>query len=63
MLYRIRYHDRAAAGDGEMAVEANSPNEALVKFRHIRAVPSRCAPANERVTSVFADDEFGDDLS
>ncbi len=63
MLYRIRYHGLAVTGEGEMTVEANSPNEAVVKFRHIRAVPSRCAPADERVTSVFADDEFSDDLS
>ncbi len=33
MVYRIRFRDAAATGESEATVEANSPTEALVKFR------------------------------
>jgi len=34
MEYLIRYRKAAAAEQSEFTVEANSPTEALVKFRH-----------------------------
>ena len=37
MVYRIRYRAAQAPHSGEAVVEANSPNEAMVKFRHAPA--------------------------
>ncbi len=34
MVYRIRYRKQNAPDEGETVVEANSPAEAVVKFRH-----------------------------
>ena len=33
MNYRIRYREQDIADENEALIEANSPNEALVKFR------------------------------
>ncbi len=55
MVYRIRYRDRTAR-ESEMAVEANSPNEAVVKFRHIRGGTSIGTQCRESVTSVSAEE-------
>lgn len=55
MVYRIRYHAAQASHSGEAVVEANSPNEAMVKFRHAPAG----RPAGRHtdvVTSVRAED-------
>lgn len=67
MVYRIRYRQSHVRGDGEAVVEANSPTEALVKFRHSEpltsAKPQRGEAGHPRqaktaacvVTSVCAD--------
>ena len=54
MKYRIRYRSGSADGQHEAMVEANSPAEAVVKFRSIRAVGLPASGAC--VTSVSADD-------
>ena len=36
MLYRVRYCPAGTSQQAELSVEANSPTEALVKFRHLR---------------------------
>ena len=35
MVYRIRYREAGKPDKAEMVVEANSPTEAIVKFRHL----------------------------
>ena len=57
MVYRIRYRGPAAAGESEAAVEANSPNEAMVKFCHIHNGGQDIARMRGVVTSVNADEE------
>jgi len=59
MVYRIRYNTRGGSIGGEAVVEANSPTEAMVKFRHA----SDCGPrdrSQDEVTSVRADENFAD---
>ncbi len=34
MVFRIRYRQRCDGREGEAVVEANTPTEAMVKFRH-----------------------------
>ena len=59
MRYRIRYEQGAERRTTE--VEANSPNEAVVKFQCVRArQPRRRGPA--RVTSVCVVDMGDDDI-
>jgi len=53
MLYRIRYREAQASCESEVVLEANSPTEALVKFRHTGAAVGHAA---QLVTSVSADD-------
>ncbi len=53
MLYRIRYKAEMGIHSEETSVEANSPAEAVVKFRHIQ--PNTSADSNDLVTSVSLD--------
>ena len=57
MMYKIRYCQEDGSGTAEMAVEASSPTEALVKFHHIRGEQQRDRGPHETITSVRADDE------
>ena len=52
MVYRIRYRQTHASNESEVVLEANSPTEALVKFRHTSVAAE---PAAQVVTSVSAD--------
>lgn len=60
MLYRIRYHEESAAREREASVEANSPTEALIKFRYTRQDVDRAGMPRREITSVCAED-FTDD--
>lgn len=53
MNYRIRYKDSKAA-EAEIVLEANSPTEAMVKFRCMHSEPSR--EAGDSVTSIVVED-------
>ena len=59
MTYRIRYRMVAGAAEGEMLVEANSPTEALVKFRCAHGPGRSGAGGQDMVTSVCAANEAG----
>ena len=54
MRYRIRYTKGSASHTAE--VEANSPNEAVVKFRHVEVVHDKRPPAMVQITSVCTDE-------
>ena len=56
MTYRIRYRQSGSDTQGEVVVEANSPNEAMVKFQCTRHDPRSGMPARGVVTSVSATD-------
>ena len=56
MVYRIRYRDRCNDKEAEAVVEANSPTEALVKFRHVHGAAAHPTIAPEGVTSICAED-------
>ena len=56
MVYRIRYRPNDAAVDAETAVEANTPTEAMVKFRCAYGQDAEGADAL-KVQSVWAEDE------
>ena len=56
MVYRIRYRSSNAAANAEAAVEANTPTEAMVKFRCAYGQDAEGADALE-VQSVWAEDE------
>jgi len=58
VAYRIRYRDTVGRSESEAVVEANSPNEALVKFRHVRSDRDRPGCSRQLVTSVSVDDHF-----
>lgn len=60
MTYRIRYRPEDGTRESEVVVEAHSPTEALVKFRHTQDRPSRPAAMQRRITSV-SPESFGDD--
>jgi len=53
MVYRIRFRQTRASDESEVVLEANSPTEALVKFRHTSVAAE---PAVHVVTSVTADE-------
>jgi len=53
MLYRIRYKTEMGVHSGETSVEANSPAEAVVKFRLIQ--PNGSVDSSDSVTSVSLD--------
>jgi len=55
MVYRIRYHDSNQTIETEAVVEANSPAEAMVKFRCIHTTKPTSA-TSEMVTSVSSED-------
>jgi len=57
-VYRIRYRGSAGFSESEAMVEANSPNEALVKFRHVRGDHSQTDCSRQLITSVSVDDHF-----
>ena len=56
MVYRIRYQDATGASETEAVVEANSPTEAMVKFRCIYNTREFAAQMPELVTSVCAEE-------
>ena len=55
MIYRIRYCTDGGARSSEVSVEANSPNEAVVKFRHMQYDVDGPGDIGSAVTSVSAD--------
>ena len=56
MMYRIRYRCNNTSKQAETTVEANSPNEALVKFQHAHKAYSRAGEMPGPVTSVSPED-------
>ncbi len=52
MIYRIRYKTEMGTNSQEASVEANSPAEAVVKFRLIQPDTSGAANSSDSVTSV-----------
>lgn len=56
MNYRIRYRQAGRPDDAEAMVEANSPTEALVKFRCTRDPLPQAMSQPDQVTSVSAVD-------
>jgi hypothetical protein len=59
MVFRIRYKDAVGRDEKCATVEANSPTEALVKFRCIYNVREYRGETPEMVTSVAADEPAG----
>ncbi|MCK4276778.1 MAG: hypothetical protein KAX78_09710 [Phycisphaerae bacterium] len=55
MLYRIRYDSDEGSGEAEVAIEANTPTEAIVKFRHMHSGSGGCKGGCANVTSVSPD--------
>ncbi len=55
MVYRIRYREEGDQGEAEAVVEANSPTEALVKFRHTYSDNVDMERLRQRITSICAD--------
>lgn len=53
MVYRIRYHRNDKTG--EAVVEANSPTEAVVKFRLVGNIVHDANPARRSIVSVSAE--------
>ena len=56
MTYRIRFQQPGRPREDEALIEANSPNEALVKFRCIRRFGVDPAYRSEHITSVSVDE-------
>ena len=54
MVYRVRYRDKGKPRQCEAVIDANSPNEALVKFHHSQPQQKSLSCTRE-VVSVFAD--------
>ena len=52
MTYRIRYKMHRESMESEVIVEANSPNEAMVKFRCLSDGKSVVANQHDLITSV-----------
>ncbi len=52
MTYRIRYRYPSDSIEAEVVVEANSPNEAMVKFRCLGDGRSVVSKQNDMITSV-----------
>jgi len=52
MDYRIRYHEFGQQGEAEMLIDANSPNEAMVKFRCTRRLFPSKQHYRDEITSV-----------
>ncbi len=55
MIYRIRYKTDTGNNSAEASVEANSPAEAVVKFRLIQPNAAASADSYGSVTSVSLD--------
>ncbi len=56
MVYRIRYKTTMSqAAENETEVEANTPTEAMVKFRGLQCVSSVDRRQSPAITSVRAD--------
>ncbi|MDY6913407.1 MAG: hypothetical protein SVT52_02975 [Planctomycetota bacterium] len=53
MVYRIRYHRND--GMDEAIVEANSPTEAVVKFRLVGNIAYDASPMGQSIVSVSAE--------
>lgn len=60
MTYRIRFRPEEGDRDAEAVVEANSPTEAMVKFRHAQDRSSRKPAAVERRITSVRPEPFGD---
>lgn len=56
MTYRIRYRKTHSHSEVEAVIEANSPAEAMVKFRCMQGSNHRPSKASGDVTSVTAID-------
>ncbi|MCJ7544555.1 MAG: hypothetical protein MUP47_08350 [Phycisphaerae bacterium] len=52
MVFRIRYRRQIDGQESEVAIEANTPTEALVKFRHTCGHAQGPATSPESVSSV-----------
>ena len=52
MTYRIRYRYPSDSVEAEVIVEANSPNEAMVKFRCLGDGRSVLSKQHDMITSV-----------
>ena len=63
MVFKIRYRRQNDGQESEIAIEANSPTEALVKFRHTWGQAQGAAASSESVSSVPPDDAEGDQES
>jgi hypothetical protein len=59
MVFKIRYRRQLDGHESEVAIEANSPTEALVKFRHTWGHGQGAAESSESVSSV-PDETDGD---
>ena len=57
MVFKIRYRRRTDGQESEVAIEANNPTEALVKFRHTCGHAQDPAGSSESVTTVPEDTE------
>lgn len=57
MVFKIRYRRQCDGQESEVAIEANSPTEALVKFRHTCGHADGAAASTESVSSVPDDPE------
>ena len=53
MVYRIRYRKSEKGRDMQCLVEANSPTEAMIKFRHT-STPQAAQSAADNIVSVCA---------
>jgi hypothetical protein len=52
MVFKIRYRRQLDGHESEVSIEANSPTEALVKFRHACGHAHGAAASSESVSSV-----------
>lgn len=55
MEYRIRYRSQRDNAETEVTVQANSPTEAIVKFRHTHGLGKAGQDKHEVVTSVYTE--------
>ena len=53
MVYRIRFRCGGQQSESEVEVEANTPTEAMVKFRHVRGGGE--AKSQNRITSICSE--------
>jgi hypothetical protein len=51
MVYRIRFRCGGQQSESEVEVEANTPTEAMVKFRHVRGG----GEGQSRITSICSE--------